>query len=394
MLENILTQDSSSYSQESKKDFQELHSFFDQQYSSNRIITSLDWSPHIPELCLASYSQSFEGNPNDPQGVVLLWSLSLRSRPEFTCFCQSNVTAAKFNQYSNSVIVGGTYSGQIVLWDLRAKSIPVQRSGMASGGHAHPVYSLAIVGTQNSHNIVSVSNDGKLCVWSTNMLTTPQKVIDLKSKSKLDKGEQQNVNPTCICFPEEEANNFYAGVEDGNIYSAQVHANQATNDNITESYNGHIAPITGLSMMPHYQGLSSDVSNLLLSSSYDWTVKLWNPKLRTDPICSFESAEDYVYDVCWNRANPTLFTSVDGEGYIDLWDLSRDLEVPILHYKADSSAINKALWSKDGSKLLTGNSSGATKLYGLHKNLIKPSEDSLDRFETNIFNLLKKDKKD
>jgi len=63
-------------------------------------------------------------------------------------------------------------------------------------------------------------------------------------------------------------------------------------------------------------------------------VKLWNPKLRTDPLCSFESAEDYVYDVCWNRGNPTLFTSVDGEGYIDLWDLSRDLEVPILHYKA------------------------------------------------------------
>jgi len=56
------------------------------------------------------------------------------------------------------------------------------------------------------------------------MLTTPQKVIDLKTKSKLDKGDQQNINPTIICFPEEEANNFYAGVEDGSIYAAQVHA--------------------------------------------------------------------------------------------------------------------------------------------------------------------------
>jgi hypothetical protein len=56
------------------------------------------------------------------------------------------------------------------------------------------------------------------------MLTTPQKVIDLKTKSKADKTDQQIVNSTAICFPEEEANNFYAGVEDGTIYSAQVHA--------------------------------------------------------------------------------------------------------------------------------------------------------------------------
>lgn len=54
------------------------------------------------------------------------------------------MTAAKFNQYSTSMVIGGTYSGQIVIWDLRAKSIPVLRSGMASGGHAHPVYSLGL----------------------------------------------------------------------------------------------------------------------------------------------------------------------------------------------------------------------------------------------------------
>ena len=78
------------------------------------------------------------------------------------------------------------------------------------------------MGTQNSHNIVSVSNDGKMCVWNTSMLNTPQKTADLKYKPK--QGEGRLVNTTCICFPDEEANNFYAGVEDGTLYSTQVHA--------------------------------------------------------------------------------------------------------------------------------------------------------------------------
>lgn len=38
----------------------------------------------------------------------------------------------------------GTYSGQIVLWDTRAKSLPVQRTPLSAAGHTHPVYSLAL----------------------------------------------------------------------------------------------------------------------------------------------------------------------------------------------------------------------------------------------------------
>jgi len=131
-------------------------------------------------------------------------------------------------------------------------------------------------------------------------------------------------------------------------------------------------------------------SNLVLTSSFDWTVKLWNPKIKKESLISFESAEDYIYDVSWNRANPYLFSSVDGEGYIDLWDLSKDLEIPHVHHKADSSAINKAMWSRDGSKLLTGNSQCALKDYVLHRNILKTTNEALERFENNIFNLVKK----
>ena len=38
----------------------------------------------------------------------------------------------------------------------------------------HPVYCVSVVGTQNAHNLISVSTDGKICSWSLDMLSQPQ----------------------------------------------------------------------------------------------------------------------------------------------------------------------------------------------------------------------------
>ena len=48
---------------------------------------------------------------------------------------------------------------------------------------------------------------------------------------------------------------------------------------------------------------------MVLTSSFDWTVKLWNPKVNSGkPKCilTFDCAEDYVYDVAWNPVEITF----------------------------------------------------------------------------------------
>ena len=71
---------------------------------------------------------------------------------------------ASFAKFHPSYITGGTYSGQVVLWDMRSnKRTPVQRSPLSSSTHTHPVYCLKVVGTQNAHNLITVSTDGR-CV--------------------------------------------------------------------------------------------------------------------------------------------------------------------------------------------------------------------------------------
>lgn len=104
---------------------------------------------------------------------MLIWSAQLRSRPEFYCFCQSAVTTAKFFPYSTNTVIGGCSNGTLLLWDVRAKAMPVQRSSISSEGHRYPITSLNVVGTQIANNIVSFSTDGTMSLWDVRQLSRP-----------------------------------------------------------------------------------------------------------------------------------------------------------------------------------------------------------------------------
>ena len=101
-----------------------------------------------------------------------------------------------------------------------------------------------------------------------------------------------------------------------------------------------------------------DLSHIFLTSSFDWTMKMWTSKLLSErqitvsfscwvccgghspahlficyqskvgvPLCSLESNSEYIYDVQWSPVHPAVLASADGEGKIDIWNLNLDSEV-------------------------------------------------------------------
>lgn len=62
-------------------------------------MTSLDWSPHYPELLLASYHIN-EDSPHDPDGVCLVWNTKFKKNtPEYIFHCQSPVMSSVFARF-------------------------------------------------------------------------------------------------------------------------------------------------------------------------------------------------------------------------------------------------------------------------------------------------------
>ena len=290
LVERALGQKDPDLETPAENDLKHVMTLYSPKYSDDRCVSSVQWSPRFNELLLASYLSVSRSNNNESRGLICLWSLSLKSRPEYVLKCQSAVTASTFNKFDHNLVVAGTYSGQIVVWDLRTKAHPVQRTPLMAESHTHPVYCVSIIGSQHANNIVSASNDGKVCVWSLNMFNSPTSSFELKNRIK-------DVGCTFMAFPDNETNIFYVGAEDGSIFQTQLHGSKVV-DNSTETYESHFGPITGLDIHPVGENIFTDITgNLLLSSSVDWSVKLWNPKVSKSPILNFDIYEDYVFDV-------------------------------------------------------------------------------------------------
>ncbi|KAG9344993.1 hypothetical protein JZ751_009533 [Albula glossodonta] len=110
--------------------------FYDEHWSKHRVVTCLDWSPQYPELMVASYNNN-EDAPHEPDGVALVWNMKFKkTTPEYIFHCQSSVMSVGFARFHPNLVVGGTYSGQIVLWDNRShRRTPVQRTPLSAAAH-------------------------------------------------------------------------------------------------------------------------------------------------------------------------------------------------------------------------------------------------------------------
>merc|ERR1712154_652897 len=132
----------------------------------------------------------------------------------------------------------------------------------------------------------------------------------------------------------------------------------------------HFGPITALSFHPG-QGVAG---GLYLTSSFDWTVKLWHTS-SSRAVSLFSNMQDYVYDVAWSPTNPSIFAAGDGSGNLTLFDLNASFEQPASEptnivdtereqsRSAEMVSITKLMWSPNGKQIIVGASSGKISIF-------------------------------
>lgn len=389
--------DDTPYSRTSKKSnsLRESFQLFSDRYSRRRIVSDIQFSPHFNELLLSSYTKN-PSAPHEPAGLVLLWNSHAPSRPEYTFSASSDVLSARFSPFHPNLVIGGCYSGQICLWDTRSSGRtgqPVQKTPQTGShfGHTHPVYNISVVGTPNAHNIITASMDGVVCSWSFDMLTQAQEYLVLNTPAPT---RTDDLAPTSMSFPAADPTFFLVGTEEGSIYPCHRYdragAQAGADSRIV--YRGHTAPV----MSSHFHPARGpvDLGDLLLSSSSDWSVKLWRTKPASTsgtaasatagtgptiirPILNL-SREDLVYDAKWAPHKPSVFACVTGSGELEVFDLRYDLEVPInkasptrgTNGAVPFKGLNKVAWEeRRGAHLAVGGLDGIVTVFDVGKGL-------------------------
>jgi dynein intermediate chain len=361
----------------------EIAQFYDERWSKKRMVSAIDFSPKFPELLLAGYTKN-PSAPHDPDGLVQVWNMHLHDRPEFVFHAPSDVLAAKFSPFHPNLIVGGAYSGQVFLWDTRAKSAPVQKTPLTGSGHTHPVYSVDIVGTQNANNIISCSTDGVLCGWTVDMLAQPQELLTLTTPPP---SKSEDLCPTCMVFPQTDPTFFLVGSEEGTIFPCHRYDRAGSKAGVDQrvNYRGHAAPVMSMDFHPARGPV--DLGDLVLTTSLDWSVKVWRVRApaassttasmtgetaSVTPVMDF-TREDVVYDAKWSPVKPGVFSVVDGAGNLEVWDMTIDTEVPIAKLapsarkggrSAMSKSLNRISWEpSEGKRLAVGGIDGAVTVF-------------------------------
>jgi dynein intermediate chain len=207
------------------------------------------------------------------------------------------------------------------------------------------------------------------------MLSQPQESLELQQK------QSRPVAATCVSFPAGDVNNFIVGSEEGAVYTACRHGSRA---GVLDVFEGHQAPVTGLDAHPANGPI--DFGHLFLTSSMDWTVKLWSLK-ENRPMHSFEDNGDYVYDAAWSPVHPALFATVDGTGRLDLWNLNSDTEVPTVSVPVGgevasglSPGLNRVSWTQSGLHVTVGDDTGKIWVYDVGEQLALPGADEWSKF--------------
>lgn len=413
-----------------------VRTFHNDTWLATRSVTDLDWSAKHPELVVAAYNRKrVLAQDGDHDGLVAVWNMHVRERPEFVFSAPSDVVSVLASPFHPHLIAGGTYSGQVLLWDTRHRDVPVQRTPLAfaahgSTTHAAPVYSLRMIGSAHAHQLVSASMDGVVCTWSLDMLARPQESLVLTNPLHPRRAE---VCVTSLDVAPRDTSRFLVATEEGNLFGAQRFDRAGVQAGLDTSrvYVGHSAPVTRLECHPAQargEAAPHGLSGLFLTTSMDWTSALWrmdaapspsppsgayhyphaNPRIATSqrtnplafraststptwsaiaPLVRFENQHDYVMDARWHPQHPAVFAQVDASGQLDVYHVGHSLDRPLLTLSTPSArALNRVAWDRRGTlpehgaavaqRLATGGVDGRVHVYEVAETHVTPRGDA------------------
>ena len=383
LIEDVLQNENPEVAQDVRERITESrYDFACEAVQEDHMVAMVEWCRTNAEQFLVVYNAK---TPEENMGKVVVWSLENKGTEIAVLLSTVKVNRAIFHPTDENRVYGGLSSGQVVLWDIREKAKPIIKTKPSLTNHNLPVYCLALVNDGRRDMVLSVSYEGRICFWNSETLDEPFITEDLKfklEKGRPDRdGDESPLAPMTCTVTEARSDRetkIFLGTYDRIIQAYKIpdFINQ-NNEKFVNTFKGHEAPICSLSYKSN--PTNKNLDGLLISGSFDFSIKLWKPERSDSALHSLDVHEDYVTSVDWNPAHPAMFASVDCAGKICVWDLIEDRDYPV--YIARTTPASCLKWHPDGVKLIIGTIKGEVQIWNLKKRFLKVIDEQRKELE-------------
>lgn len=384
LIEDVLENENPEIAQDLRERITKSTIFRDDTVLENHMCSEIRWCQSHAEWFLGVYKAL---SHEEHLGKVVIWTLDFKGKPApvHVLYSTKKVNRAVFDPKNENIIFGGLSSGQVVVWDVRVKSTPILKTKPTLANHNLPIFCLEMINDSRRDLLLSISYEGRMCLWNPNTLQEPEIVEDLTFKTSSGRTtERDSENPLAPMIslvapgtvPHESS--LVIGTYDKIIqrYKVEDIVNQEE-ERIIDHLQAHNAPVCSISYKTNPTNRTLD--GLLLSGSFDFTIQLWKPNQTEEKIHTFELHEDYITAVDWNPVHPAMFASADCTGKICIWDLLEDIDYPVYITQTDPTSSLK--WHPDGMKLILGTLKGEIQRWNFKKRFLKVIDRQLKEFE-------------
>ncbi|KAG9335365.1 hypothetical protein JZ751_005287 [Albula glossodonta] len=301
-----------------------------------------------------------DGDWSTEKAFVCTWNLQRRGldpgRPDVVIDASAAVMSLAFHPTRPSLIAGGLYSGEVVVWDSSRSQDPLlAQTGMSEDTHRDPVYQVRWlpVGRRAEQVVLSAGTGGRVLLWNLEedgrlKLSDGYALLcqQVPHSGTLSKARSSGcVGVTSLTLSPWDPDVFLVGSEGGLVlkcsFSAPTPAAMETTatsegEGVTLraparfSFTPRCGPVHTLHCSPfHSAAVCASQScvflgyrNLFLSGGTDGLAHL-HSLLQPDPLLSLRVCDAYIFSLRWSPTRPLLFAAATALGTVLIFDLGR-----------------------------------------------------------------------
>jgi len=244
-------------------------------------------------------------------------------------------------------------------------------STVKTGKHTDPVWQVCWQEEDLAKNLnfFSISSDGRVTLWTMSKSELQYTdVMELKLTGIANSGSEEGGEETSLVglaggcsfdFHATSEHLFIVGTEEGKIHKCS----KAYNSQYLDTYNGHYMSVYAVNWNKFHP-------KVFLSSSADWTVKVWD-HTQKQPLMSFDLG-NAVGDAQWSPYSSSVMAAVTNDGKVHVFDLAENKHEPMCDQKVvRKSKLTHVRFNRTQPLLLIGDDRGGVLCLKLSPNLRK-----------------------